>query len=411
LFPLAPANSPTFDYNIIDKIWDFSTEFRLSSNEQQALRWTFGTNYVETSDQTDLWFYTSPTGVIPANTLKAKTTNYAKAIGFFGGLYYDPIKDVTLSAELRRQSDKRENVVPATGQVLSQTFDSWSPRLSVQYRFTPDVNVYASYAAGVRPGGFNAGIFGLPDALKAQIAAQVGTAPTAIDEEKLWTGEVGLKGSFLDHTVDTNVSVYYGKLTQQQVAQTAILQIPDPIFGGRFDLVTNNGNVDLSGIEADARWKLSRVVTLTGTFGYNKTKEHIANCFSCKLITGSAVLDGQRLNDSPETTATLSLDATDALTASADWFLHLDYVYKGSVYAQQNGLNLVETGAANLVNAQIGINSNGYAFALWATNLTDDKTYTGAQLSADFLTGSPYSLRVGLPDRRAFGLRVKYEFK
>ncbi len=410
LYPDAPAVSPLFDYNIIDKIWDISTEFRLSSADNQPLRWTFGTNYVHTEDFQQLWFYTSPTGVIPPNPNATYGATGARTTGIFGGLYYDPIPSVTLSAELRHQSDRREDIVASSDVTLEKVFNSWSPRLSAQYKFTPDVNAYLSYSAGVRPGGFNSTIYGLPQNLKNEIAALVGTAPLAYDEEKLYQVELGLKGNFLNNTVSTDIAIYTGKLTHQQTDQTAILLTPDPVYGGRFDLYTSNGSVDLYGLEGDARWKLSRVFTASATFAWNHTAEHNPDCFSCAQITGNAVLDGQRLQDAPEYSASLALDAADTLTANASWFAHLDYAYKGSIFIEENGVNLAQTGASNKVNGQLGVQDGNYSFSLWVTNLTDDKTYTGGQLSADFLTGSPYGVRVGLPDLRAFGLRVKYKF-
>jgi iron complex outermembrane receptor protein len=409
-YPLAPAYSPTFDYNIIDKIWDFDTEFRLSSADNQAFRWTFGSNIVRAKDLTQLWFYTSPTGIIPGNPNKDPTDSSATTLGIFGGLYYDPIENVTLSAEIRNQADKLQDQAAANGEYLEQVFRSWSPRVSVQYKPTPDMQVYASYAAGVRPGGFNSGLVGLPQRLLTQIAALVGTAPVAIKEEKLWTDEIGVKGAFLDHTLDVDLSVYVGKLTGQQVDQTAILQTPDPVYGGRFDIYTNSGSVDLHGVEGDWRWKASRMLTFRGSFAWNYTGEHETGCFACALVTGSPNLDGTRLSDSPEYMATLGAELTDHLTGDIDWFGHLEYAYKGSIFIEQNGLNLIQTGSANKVNSEVGIDNKTYTLSAWVTNLLNDQTYTDGELSADFLTGSNYGVRAGLPDRRAFGLRFKYKF-
>jgi iron complex outermembrane receptor protein len=409
-YPLAPAYSPTFDYNILDKIWDFDTEFRLSSADNQPLRWTFGSNVVRSKDVTQLWFYTSPTGIIGANPDKVPGETSATTLGIFGGLYYDPIQGVTLSAEIRNQADKRQDQSAVTGQYLEQVFRSWSPRVSVEYKPTSDINIYASYAAGVRPGGFNSGLVGLPQRLLTQIAAEVGTAPVAIKEEKLWTDEIGIKGSFLDHTLNANVSLYVGKLTDQQVDQTAILQVPDPNFGGRFDLYTNSGDVNIHGVEGDWRWKAAQILTLSGSFAWNYTGEHETGCVACAAVTGSSTLDGTRLSDSPEYMATLGADLTDHLTPMVDWFAHLEYAYKGSIFIEQNGLNLTQTGSANKVNGQVGIDNKTYTLSLWVTNLLNDLTYTDGELSADFLTGSPYGVRAGLADKRAFGLRFKYNF-
>ena len=410
LYPNAPAVTPVFDYNIIDKIWDISTEFRLTSADNQPLRWTFGTNYVHTVDYQQLWFYTNPTGTVPPNPNVATTATGARTLGIFGGLYYDPTPAVTLSAELRHQADRREDTVAANDVTLEKVFNRWSPRLSAQYKFDPNLNAYLSYSAGSRPGGFNSIIYGLPQNLKNQIAALVGTAPLAYDEEKLYQVELGLKGNFLNNTVSVDVAAYTGRLTHQQTDQTAILLTPDPVYGGRFDLYTSNGSVGLYGIEGDARWKMSRIFTASTTFAFNHTAEHTSGCYSCAQITGSSSLDGQRLQDAPEYTASLALDAADNLTADAAWFAHVDYAYRGSIFIEENGVNLAQTGASNKVNSQIGIQNGSYTYSLWVTNLTDDKTYTGGELSADFLSGSAYGIRAGLPDRRAYGVRLKYKF-
>jgi iron complex outermembrane receptor protein len=408
-YPLAPAYNPTFDYNLLNKVWDFDTEFRLTSAATQAFRWTVGTNYVEAKDTEPLWFYSSPTGVIPPNPDITPSSTGADTVGIFGGVYYDVIPSVTLSAEIRDQADKRHDQA-TNGQILEKVFRSWSPRVAVDYKVSPDLNLYASYAAGVRPGGFNSDIVGLPQRLLTQIAALIGTAPETIKEEKLWTDEIGLKGSFFDHTVSTNVSVYVGKLTDQQVDQTAILAMPDPVYGGRFDIYTNTGSVNLHGVEGDWRWKVSRMLTLSGSFAWNYTGEHETGCYACYLVTGSYNLDGTRLADSPEYTATLGADLTDHLTADLEWFGHLDYFYKGSIFIEQNGLNLLQTGAANKVNAQLGIQKRSYTLSAWVTNLFNNETYTGGELTTDFLTGSPYGVRAGLADKRAFGLRLRFNF-
>ena len=410
-YPNAPTYAPTFDYNIINKLWDFSTEARLSSADRQRLRWTVGASYVETSDTQQLWFYTNPTGTIPVpDPAYSPQLTSARTVGVFGGLYFDVTDSTTVSAELRRQSDRRRDRISANSQYLEKTFDSWSPRIAVQYKLTPTTNLYASYAGGVRPGGFNTAITGLPARIASQIAALVGTAPLAYDEEKIWTTEVGIKGEFFDRALQANVSAYIGKLSNQQLSQTAILLNPDPVYGGRFDIYTNSGKVDLHGLEADARWRVSRLLTLSGTFGWTYTAEHATGCNACLPVTGSDKLDGTRLNNSPEISGSLAADLSDNLTANLDWFAHADFAYKGSMYIDQNGLNLTETGAAKKVNLQIGVENKSYTITAYVTNLTDDKTYTGGQVNFDFLSFSPNGVRFGLPDKRAYGVRLRYNF-
>ena len=74
-------------------------------------------------------------------------------------------------------------------------------------------------------------------------------------------------------------------------------------------------------------------------------------------------------------------------------------------------MNLYGTGASNLVNASIGIqHGNMWSVAVWGSNILNDKHMTAGAASSDILTGSGTAARAGLPDRPAFGLRVKYSY-
>jgi hypothetical protein len=73
-------------------------------------------------------------------------------------------------------------------------------------------------------------------------------------------------------------------------------------------------------------------------------------------------------------------------------------------------LNLAETGAAKKVNMQAGVSTNTYSVAAWVTNLTNDQTVTGGADGYDFVSGAAYNVRLGLPYKRAFGMRLKYTY-
>ena len=136
-------------------------------------------------------------------------------------------------------------------QVFEKTFYSESPRASISYKINNDLNVYSSYSAGVRPGGFNATLAGLPTPLLNQIISQTGSVSTAYKQEKMWQAEIGVKAEFFDNTVRTNVSLYKGKLTnEQELVQAAGANIGELIDdlektypGIKERLCDQNGNV------------------------------------------------------------------------------------------------------------------------------------------------------------------------
>jgi iron complex outermembrane receptor protein len=407
--PAYPTAPPViaYDYSIMNKTSDISTEARLSSADDQKLRWTFGANYVNANDLNQLFFYT-PYGAQAPCALCAYGNTAATTYGIFGGAYYEPIEGLIFSAEARYQSDDRTDTSATNGQMFNKTFRSWSPRVSVDYKFTDTLNAYASYAAGVRPGGFNAVLAGLPAATLAQVQAQTGTGSIPYKEEKLFTYEIGLKGTYFENTVRANVSAYWGKLTNEQSSATAFTTTIGPATGGEITIVSNQGVVDIDGVEADAEWKVLPILTLSATVGYNRTDIVESNCYTCYLITGNANINGKALPGAPEVTYTLAADMTDALTPSLNWFAHVDMAHKSNIWIDQP--NLVGTGPSTLVNLQAGVENDTYSIGLWVKNATDDRTITGGTVGTDFTTFSIYGLRVGLPDTRAYGIRAKYKF-
>jgi iron complex outermembrane receptor protein len=407
--PAYPTAPPViaYDYSIMNKTRDISTEIRLSSADDQALRWTIGSNYVSASDLNQLFFYT-PYGAQAPCPLCTYGDTAATTYGIFGGAYYEPIDGLIFSAEARYQSDDRTDTSATNGQIFNKTFRSWSPRVSVDYKMTDTLNAYASYSAGVRPGGFNAVLAGLPPVILSQIQAQTGTASIAYKEEKLDTYEIGLKGTYFENTVRANVSAYWGKLTNEQSSVTAFTTTIGAATGGEYTIVSNLGVVDIDGVEADTEWRVTRILTLSGTVGYNRTDIVESSCYTCFLITGNPSINGKALPGAPEVTYTLAADLTDALTPSLNWFAHADMAHKSNIWIDQP--NLVGTGPSTLVNLQVGVENNEYSIGLWVKNLTDDRTITGGTVGTDFTTFSIYGLRVGLPDTRAYGIRAKYKF-
>jgi iron complex outermembrane receptor protein len=410
-YPTAPPYN-TFDYSIANRTKDLSTELRVSSPNQGVLRWTAGGNYVDTTELQQILFYTGA-GIAPppANGQTYFGSVGAKTVGLFGGLYLVPVDSLTISAEGRWQADDRQDISSTDGSSFQKTFRSFSPRVSVDYKIDRDLNLYASYARGVRPGGFNAVLSGLPPALLAQITAQTGVASIAYKEETLETTEVGFKGALFDEHLRTNVSAYIGKLSNQQTSTVAFTSdVSGGGSGGQYTIISNQGAVDIKGVEGDLDWRASRMLDLSATFAYNGTKITASNCATCAAITGSPNIDGKRLTGAPAVSFSLAGDLTDHLSARYDWFAHADLVYRGNIWIDQ--VNLLGTGDSTRIGMEAGVRTPDRRLSLSAfvNNLTDNRTVTGGVVGLDFTTFSNYGVRVGLPERRTFGARIKARF-
>jgi len=89
---------------------------------------------------------------------------------------------------------------------LSQTRDETnvSPKVSLKYRFTPDVVGYATAAAGFKAGGFNPFA---PDMNRA-----------TFEQENSWTFEGGLKTTLFDERLTFNIGYFYTKFSDLQIS-------------------------------------------------------------------------------------------------------------------------------------------------------------------------------------------------
>ncbi|MCB2078038.1 MAG: TonB-dependent receptor, partial [Novosphingobium sp.] len=144
----------------------------------------------------------------------------------------------------------------------SQTFEAWTPSLTLSYKPTPDTQVYASASRGFKSGGFNGRVNSLADVTLEQ-DGQVVIVPY-FKPEKVWTYEVGAKGSFLNGAVLLSAAAFY---SDYKDFQARVGGGNTGISGGSFPVI-NAGKLRIQGFEFEALVKPSKAVTLTASVGY-----------------------------------------------------------------------------------------------------------------------------------------------
>ncbi len=133
--------------------------------------------------------------------------------------------------------------------VANVSFGRLTGRAVLEYKIKPDNLVYASYSRGYKSGGINpplSPVFAVDQAFK----------PESVD-----SFEIGSKNSFLNRTLQLNLTGFYYKYKQLQlsriVARTA---------------VNDNINADIYGVEAEAIMRPSSNFTVNMNFSYLKSK-------------------------------------------------------------------------------------------------------------------------------------------
>jgi iron complex outermembrane recepter protein len=416
-----------------NRLKDFSQELRLTSPSENRFRWTVGGNYIDIYIPGGTVF-----GIAPSpgpNFSAAITRQEVQTPSAFAGLYFDVTETITVSAEGRYQEDRiaqtpliGTNGMAVTGvgaNTLRATYNSFSPRFSVDWNYAEGSTAYALYSKGTRPGGFNAGLVTSTQATLDALRLVVPNAGVAYDEEELENIEVGLKSTWLGGRARTQLTVYKSEWTNGQVSSSVPVNV-----GGTTNLiplVVNNGLADLRGVEFEGEIRVTEGLRLSAAFGLNETEvkafgrqgaSGLPNCADCNNAYGSfdGVI-GNELPTAPKVSWSLSADYEARLNDNLDWFSRLDWTHTGRKYTDLS--NVAWVGEIENVNLRVGIRNEKYSFEIFGTNLTDDDTMLQSIPGVDVLTFSRIGLpgvffqnefRFSAPIPRSYGARFTYSF-
>ena len=325
-----------------------------------------------------------------SNPFAYNTETESKAI--YGQVSFTPsiLNDkLRLTGGLRYSEDKKETVllnsdtvfVPVRGQRKAK-FDAITYLAKAQYFLNDDANVYVSYSKGYKAGGFN-----------TRSAALEPFKP-----ETLKSAEIGLKSSWFDRRLQTNVSAFFNEAQDQQVSEFRAGA------GGATNVVTNAGKSEYTGVEFEIIAKPIEGVTLDWSMGFvnPEYKEY-----------GTSYLTNPALPFDPVTNPTIPFDAKNVARfgyqsqttgnagiqydskpipalrdgkiqarVEASWQSKQDFhpaiVYPNGV--EDNPLiDATTSDARTVVNARVALNEVGagalgtVSFALWGKNLLDEE--------------------------------------
>ena len=378
-----------------------SHELRAVSGSEQRLRWSAGVNYIESESISSC--VAGVTGFNPAG-FTCRPIQEVKTLGVFGGLYFDLTEQLTLSGELRFQND--DISVPAGG--FQNDFDDVGGRVTLEWSPNDGTMYFINYARGFRPGGFNTIFAVLSEDEAADLTANSG-ASIDVDPETLDQIEIGVKGGWFDDRLQGSAVAYWGEINDQQVTQVTGYTDDDGVE--QIITVLNNiGVLGIHGIELEGAFAATEQWVFEGTFAWNYTEYKEGACVTC-VNRGSTATDqdylGNQTNWVPEFTASAVVNYNQPLSASLEGFARLEYLYESTKYATE--ANLFETGDRSLVNLRLGVDHEVYRVEAYCTNLFDNDTYFNVSNNTDLDTfGNAWV--VGLPDRRAIGVRAFLNF-
>ena len=154
---------------------------------------------------------------------------------------------------------------PYTG-IDKASYEAWTPMVSASFKPTPDTLIYASASRGFKGGGFNGRVNGNGDI--SVTVNGVTTIYPSFAPEKVWTYEVGAKGSFMDGRLMISADYFY---SDYKDFQARVGNGTNVGLGGSFP-VLNAGKLRIQGIEIEAMARPTPALTLTASLGWLDAK-------------------------------------------------------------------------------------------------------------------------------------------
>jgi iron complex outermembrane receptor protein len=297
-------------------------------------------------------------------TLGARYTAETKSQEQNGGLYTIPTSTL---------------LGPATIFQNKNRFHATTPKVSVQWKPSTDVMLYASATKGYKSGGFN---------FSAATAATAEFAP-----ETLWSYELGAKSEWLDHRLRINLTTFlYHYSNLQEFLATA----------PGVAIIANAAAARVKGVELEITAKPIQGLDLTANLSQlNAVYTRYLNAPVPQSLGPYAVdATGNRLDNAPPYSAYLAAQYSWSISLGGSLFARTDYTWQDRVFYEPTNYILQSQASYGLLNASFGYLAADakWHLDLWAKNLTNKEYFTGTQDAGAYFSGQP-----GAP--RTYGIR------
>jgi iron complex outermembrane receptor protein len=259
---------------------------------------------------------------------------------------------------------------PANPQLLfpvgqnKRDFTNTSVRAGLEYRFSPDVLTYASFAQGYKSGGWTTRL-AVPVLVSVGAGAPVDpTKPPQFDPEKANTYEVGLKSELLDHRLRLNGAAFWTSYKDMQIGAAPAFTFGAPWF-------FNAGEARIRGVEIESNARLSAHFEANASVGFLDGR--YTNLSPVALAGGLSVHD--MLINLPKWSATLGGSYRLSLPDDRNGGVRLDYSFKDRM--ARDSLNTPEliSGSFGILSSSMfyGPDSGHWQLVLGVENLTDKR--------------------------------------
>jgi len=453
--PYTPTTCDGYQYQERNQS-DLSFELRLTSPQDQKIRWIGGLYYLNIDREVvvgygadlgkgfELQPYIPPTGKNPTDLLfwDNFTTDVYSA---YGQLEFDVMDNMELAFALRYDKEDRKdhNKVPnvdssgyninLAGQPINPAFNQYpngvpdrkasfselQPKITWTWEANDNVTAYASWGRGFRSGGFNSvgsedlinywynvGYGGPGELVNSQL-----TITDEYPKEVTDSWEIGVKSMLMDNRLRLSGAYFNTSIHDNQFFE---------FFAGPFGLmrvVTTIDKASISGWEANFDFAATDYLRFYGGLGLlnSEIKKNINRPLSV----------GNDMPQAPGETYNLGGQLDLPMNDSWNFMFRLDWRYVGKMWFHtlqgeevptiwnalfqapifDSNMSKARRDAYNTLDARMVFSDDNWLFTLWGRNLTDEN-YLQEVIPAPEFGGSfihPSSLRT-------YGIEVTRQF-
>ncbi|GAA0768291.1 MULTISPECIES: TonB-dependent receptor [Brevundimonas] len=362
----------------------FSQELRLASNTDGPLTYVVGAYYM--TQEYDI--ATGQFGTVfgsPTAGSTIYTQQKADSWAVFGQADYEVLPGLTVTAGGRYSKEEKtfttQPLFYPNAETFEASFDDFSPKVGVSYKWSDTLMTYAQYSRGFRAGGFNgrAGSF---------------LAVGPYDSETVDSYEVGVKSDLFDRRLRLNAAVFTSDY--QDMQQSVQQLIPGTLINQT--LVANVGAATISGFEAEATALLTDVFTISASVGYLDASY---DEFMADLGDGLGVIDRTYLPMpyAPKWSNSVTFNYKDdfdfgRVTAQASVRHMTDMYTSFSTLNATTDLTMRQSNTVVDGSLSLELPDGRWRVSLWGKNLTDELV-----INNTFGVGNLLASRVYQPPR------------
>lgn len=388
-----------------NELTQFTQEIRLTSDFDGAFNFMVGAFWEErsmpygTSQNAFVAAFLGPTRNGETFDWYAERDSKAKAISVFGSATLDITDQLELSGGLRWTDEKKSTTVrfPFVHDIITFGFgflasgffagpirfsdSNISPELSLKYKVTDDVNIYAAYKTGFKSGGVDNNA--LPSGPLNNLNSPDPAVRAAIEDglrfesETSRGGEIGLRSQFADRSVTLNATAFYYTFKDLQIQEFSL---------ALFNFETYNASkVVTKGLDIDWAWRTPvEGLRLSGAASYTDTK-YAEDIVRPNLSV--ALVDGRSVARAPKFSGNIAFDWRTPVGDSFEIGLSGNATYSDSYWTNATDSYYRQPSYVTLDGAiSVGDPDGKWKVSLIGSNLTDEiwtNTNGGAPFSAD----------------------------